>query len=80
MIYQNTFNDSSFNLNCDQDIKELIDKINYEANELHNASNILSNKIKKHMILKCQHNYIVDYSYYDPCSSTKVCNKCGNLQ
>lgn len=69
----------SSSVKSDNDVKNIIDKIQQKSNELRQTTYNISNEIQKEIISKCQHYYVVDHSYYDPCSTTKVCRYCKNI-
>lgn len=66
-------------VNSEKDIKNLVEKIKWKSDELYKGSQGLSSKIQKEIVSKCKHNYVADYSYYDPCRTTKVCQSCGDI-
>jgi len=63
----------------EKDFKLIIDNIKWRSHDLYKSSNDLSYKIQKEIVSKCRHDYEPDYSYYDPCRTTKVCKNCGDI-
>ena len=46
--------------------------------ELINLDNIIT-YIRKHIVERCEHNYVRDETRYEPCGPTlRVCDKCGH--
>lgn len=61
-------------------------KLLFLLNKFKNSIDIMENSCKcaiqdleASLKKKCEHNFVVDSSYFDPCKSIKVCTKCKEV-
>ena len=62
-----------------QKSKKIVDCMMVESHKLLNDCTDLSNRIQETIVTRCEHNYVPDSCYFDPCRSFKKCQNCGNV-